>query len=134
MGLPVVSLPQARAAGEIGEASKVFAGANVAQGEMHYNELKCAACHAQRMMGSSTAMFTRPDRKVRSAAELLGFTQMCASRLNHSLFPDEVRDIAAYLNEAARTVWSTGSQFTTCVRRSAIPLSSILRNSHWFHL
>ncbi len=94
-----LTLPQARAAGEIGQASKVLVGANVAQGEMHYNQLKCAARHAERMMGSSTAMFTRPDRKVRSAAELLGFTQMCVSWLNHSLFPDEVRDIAAYLNE-----------------------------------
>jgi hypothetical protein len=32
--------PQAAAVGEMGQASKVFAGANVAQGEMHYDQLK----------------------------------------------------------------------------------------------
>ncbi len=99
----LLALPQAWAADAPAAASevpKIFVGANVAQGEKAYNELKCAACHAERMMGSASAMYTRPDRKVHNATELRGFTQMCVTQLNHSLFPEEVTDIAAYLNKA----------------------------------
>ncbi|CAZ86806.1 putative Cytochrome c [Thiomonas arsenitoxydans] len=76
-----------------------FVGANVAQGQKYYDNLKCAACHAQRMMGSSSAMYTRADRKVHNPQQLMAFTQMCVTQLNHDLFPEEVKDIAAYLNQ-----------------------------------
>ena len=76
-----------------------FVGANVAQGQKYYTDLKCAACHAERMMGSTSAMYTRPDRKVHNPKQLLAFTQMCVTQLNHDLFPEEVKDIAAYLNQ-----------------------------------
>ncbi|SCC91493.1 putative Cytochrome c [Thiomonas sp. X19] len=99
-----LALPQAWAADAPAatptDVPKIFVGANLAQGEKTYNELKCAACHAERMMGSTSAMYTRPDRKVHNAMELRGFTQMCVTQLNHSLFPEEVTDIAAYLNKA----------------------------------
>ena len=75
-----------------------FANANVAQGEKLYTQLRCAACHAERMMGSASAMYTRTDRKVHNSAQLLTFTQGCVTNLNQDLFPEEVRDIAAYLN------------------------------------
>lgn len=80
-------------------ATTLFAGANPLRGEKFYTELRCAACHAQRMMGSASAMYTRTDRKVHTPAELRAFTQMCVTQLNHNLFPDEVADIAAYLNK-----------------------------------
>ncbi|CUA94014.1 c-type cytochrome [Thiomonas bhubaneswarensis] len=77
----------------------LLAGANVAQGQKFYTDLKCAACHAERMMGSTSAMYTRPDLKVHNPKQLLAFTQMCVTQLNHDLFPEEVKDIAAYLNQ-----------------------------------
>lgn len=77
----------------------IFVGANVAQGQKYYTDLKCAACHAERMMGSTSAMYTRPDRKVHNPKQLMAFTQMCVTQLNHDLFPEEVKDIAAYLNQ-----------------------------------
>lgn len=76
-----------------------FQGANLIQGQKEYTDLKCAACHAERMMGSTSAMYTRPDRKVHNPKQLLAFTQMCVTQLNKELFPDEVKDIAAYLNQ-----------------------------------
>ncbi len=75
-----------------------FQGANLVKGQQYYTDLKCAACHAERMMGSTSAMYTRADRKVHNPKQLLAFTQMCVTQLNHDLFPEEVRDIAAYLN------------------------------------
>ena len=77
----------------------IFVGANVAQGQKYYTDLKCAACHAERMMGQAAAMYTRPDRKVHNPKQLMAFTQMCVTQLNHDLFPEEVKDIAAYLNQ-----------------------------------
>ncbi|OIQ73484.1 green heme protein [mine drainage metagenome] len=97
-GALCVSFP-AQAADGSGTVPELFRGANAAQGEKFYTEMKCAACHAERMMGSTSAMYTRPDRKVHNARELRGFTQMCVTRLNRSLFPEEVTDIAAYLNQ-----------------------------------
>ncbi len=76
-----------------------FQGANLVKGQQAYTDLKCAACHAERMMGSTSAMYTRPDRKVHNPRQLLAFTQMCVTQLNHDLFPEEVKDIAAYLNQ-----------------------------------
>jgi cytochrome c2 len=76
-----------------------FAGADVAKGQQFYTQLKCAACHAERMMGSTSAIYTRSDRKVHNPKQLLAFTQMCVTQLNHDLFPEEVKDIAAYLNQ-----------------------------------
>ena len=76
-----------------------FQGANMVKGQQYYTDLKCAACHAERMMGSASAMYTRPDRKVHNPKQLLAFTQMCVTQLNHDLFPEEVKDIAAYLNQ-----------------------------------
>ncbi len=81
-------------------AAQLFAGANPARGEQLYAELRCAACHAERMMGSASAMYTRIDRKVRTPAALRGFTQMCVTQLGQNLFPEEVTDIAVYLNQA----------------------------------
>ena len=94
------SLSCAQAAGPAATAAQLFAGADPARGERLYTELRCAACHAERMMGSASAMYTRTDRKVHAPAALRGFTQMCVTQLGHSLFPEEVTDIAAYLNQA----------------------------------
>lgn len=80
-------------------ATGPFQGADPARGRALYTEMKCAACHAERMMGQASAMYTRSDRKVHDASQLNTFTQGCVTRLSHDLFPEEVRDIAAYLNQ-----------------------------------
>ncbi|WP_298289999.1 cytochrome c [Thiomonas sp.] len=95
----LLTLGSAALAAAPGAEPAEFHGVNVARGQQFYTELQCASCHAQRMMGQAAAMYTRSDRKVHNARQLLAFTQMCVTQLNHELFPDEVRDIAAYLNQ-----------------------------------
>ena len=94
------TMPCAQATGPAATAAQLFAGADPSRGERLYAELRCAACHAERMMGSASAMYTRIDRKVRTPAALRGFTQMCVTQLGQNLFPEEVTDIAVYLNQA----------------------------------
>ena len=55
-----------------------------------------------------------------------------AAREQH-IFLDLVEKGLVY-RKSSLVNWSTGSQLTTWVLRSATPFSSMRRNSHWFHL
>jgi len=99
LGLALAVPMPALAANTTSPAATLFANADPVRGGKFYAELRCVACHAERMMGSASAMYTRPDRKVRTPTELRDFTQRCVTQLNHTLFPEEVTDIAAYLNK-----------------------------------
>jgi mono/diheme cytochrome c family protein len=57
----------------------------------------CGECH-QRRFGDATAVYTRADRKVRSAEQLLAQVRRCNAELNAGYFPDEEDHVAAYLN------------------------------------
>ena len=43
-------------------------------------------------------MYTRPDHKVRTPAQLLAQVQYCNAQLGTSYFPEEEEHLAAYLN------------------------------------
>jgi hypothetical protein len=58
----------------------------------------CEACHAGKVAGDGTAMYSRKDRKVSSKAKLAAQVARCNSELNLGLFPDDETAIAAYLN------------------------------------
>ena len=60
-------------------------------------EKDCVACHVRRF-GNATTIYTRPDRKVRTAEQLLAQVQFCNVDLKTGYFPEEEEHVAAYLN------------------------------------
>lgn len=80
------------------QAAVPFAAGNVAHGEaLHAKD--CAGCHAARFGGDGSAIYTRPDHKVRSASALAQRIAMCSANLGLKLFPEDETDIGAYLNQ-----------------------------------
>lgn len=57
----------------------------------------CVTCHAGRF-GDAAKIYTRPDRKVHSAEQLLSQVRVCNVELKAGYFPDEEQHVAAYLN------------------------------------
>jgi len=78
---------------------KAMTGANLANGRALHQEKNCAACHVQQFGGDGTRIYTRADRKVKSAEKLIAQVAACNTRLRAELFPEDERDIAAYLNQ-----------------------------------
>jgi ketopantoate hydroxymethyltransferase len=60
-------------------------------------EKDCVACH-ERKFGDAAKAYTRIDRKVHSAEQLLAQVQLCNVELKSGYFPDEEEHVAAYLN------------------------------------
>ena len=79
-------------------ADKVFAGADRKAGMLLHQEKNCMACHAQRTGGDGSNIYTRTDRKVTTPVKLLAQVAMCNIRLSSAMFPDDERDVAAFLN------------------------------------
>ena len=80
------------------DADKVFAGADRKAGMMLHQEKNCAACHAQRLGGDGSSIYTRIDRKITTPAKLLAQVALCNAQLSSAMFPDDERDVAAFLN------------------------------------
>lgn len=59
----------------------------------------CVACHARRFDGDADHLYVRPDRKVRSAAQLMEQIRYCNIELGSGYVPDEEEHLAAYLNQ-----------------------------------
>ena len=76
---------------------KPFAAGDPAAAKPHYDK-DCVACHARRYDGDASRMYTRPDHKVRTPAQLLAQVQYCNAQLGTSYFPEEEEHLAAYLN------------------------------------
>ena len=79
-------------------ADKVLAGADRNAGKQLHQDKNCASCHAQRFGGDGSSMYTRLDHKVTSPEKLQSQVAACNTRLSAGLFPDDERDVAAYLN------------------------------------
>ena len=62
------------------------------------HEKDCVACHVRRVGGDGTRMYTRPDRRVNTPAQLKTQIAFCNSQLGTGYFPDEEDHVAAYLN------------------------------------
>lgn len=80
------------------DAGKVFAGADRKAGMALHQEKNCAACHVQRLGGDGSGIYTRIDRKVTTPEKLLAQVALCTTQLRNGLFPDDERDVAAFLN------------------------------------
>ena len=61
-------------------------------------ERDCIACHEQKFKPAS-AIYTRPDRRVTSAARLLAQVQVCNAELRANYFPEDEENVAAFLND-----------------------------------
>lgn len=61
---------------------------------------KCEVCHASKVGGDGSGIYTRKDRRVTSFAKLKSQVALCNSELNIGLFPEDEEQIAAYLNAA----------------------------------
>jgi len=81
-------------------AADLFDGANLDNGRRLEVENECnGSCHLRYVEGKDpTALFNRNPRKVHNAAELYDQVQRCTIKLNSSVFPEDVKDIAAALN------------------------------------
>ena len=59
----------------------------------------CIACHARAFDGDAARIYVRPERKVKTPAQLAAQISYCNTQLGAGYFPDEEEHIAAYLNE-----------------------------------
>lgn len=74
------------------------AEAAVENGRKLVAEAKCESCHAAKLGGDGSAIYSRKDRRVTAKSKLLPQVARCNSELSLGLFPDDEAAIAAYLN------------------------------------
>jgi cytochrome c553 len=67
-------------------------------GQQLFEKHQCNRCHAKIMGGDGSSIFTRPDRKIRSASQLLGQIDICSANAGVTFSPQEKQNLAAYLN------------------------------------
>ena len=79
-------------------AANPFPDGNAQTGQKLFEQYKCNSCHAAKMGGSGNAIFTRADRKVHNAAELITQMEACSGAIGTSLTPQEKQHLGAYLN------------------------------------
>lgn len=75
-----------------------FPAGNPQAGEKLFNQYKCNRCHAAMLGGDGSAIFTRADRKVQDAGELIEQIKFCSGNLGAHLTAQEEQHLAAYLN------------------------------------
>ncbi len=76
-----------------------FADGDAGNGEKLFSRYECDSCHKGKVGGDGSAIFTRPDRIVRSAAELIPRIKFCSGVVGANLTAQEQQDLAAYLNQ-----------------------------------
>lgn len=79
-------------------AATPFADGDAAAGKS-LSDKDCVACHARAFDGDASRIYTRQDRRVHSAEQLMAQVRYCNSQLGTGYFPDEEAHIAAYLNK-----------------------------------
>ena len=83
-------------------AMAILAAAAVAQGVPATGralvDKDCNGCHV-RQFGSVERIYTRPDRRVHTTAQLKAQVAYCNTQLGTQLFPDDEEHIVAWLNQ-----------------------------------
>ena len=64
-----------------------------------FDQHECNSCHPGKVGGDGSAMFTRPDRIVHNAAELIPRIKFCSGAVGANLTAQEEQDLGAYLNQ-----------------------------------
>ena len=76
-----------------------FPKGNPKTGKALFDAANCNTCHVSMMGGDGYKLFTRPERKIKSADALLKQVKFCAGQVGAQWFPDEEEHVAAYLNQ-----------------------------------
>ena len=76
-----------------------FPDADLANGKDINNTKRCAACHTEKTTRDEAFIYQRPDRKVKTLYDLRRYVSLCNMELKLELFPEDERDVAAYLNQ-----------------------------------
>lgn len=79
-------------------AADPFPKGDAQTGQKLFAQYKCSSCHAAMLGGDGSAMFTRPDRKVKSVAQLVEQMNFCTGNLGIKLTPQDEQHLGAYLN------------------------------------
>ncbi len=69
-----------------------------AHGKMLHNK-NCIACHSSMTGGDGTMLYKRPNRHVKTHAQLESQVRRCESNLQIKWFDSEILDVAAYLDK-----------------------------------
>jgi len=75
-----------------------FADGNAQAGEKLFNQYKCNSCHSAMLGGDGSAIFTRADRKVHNANELIEQIKFCSGNVGAHLTTQQEQHLGAYLN------------------------------------
>lgn len=76
-----------------------FPEGNAQKGKALFDRYKCNSCHSQMTGGDGSAIFTRPDRKVHNAAELVDQIRVCSGNVGAHLSAQDEQHLGAYLNQ-----------------------------------
>ena len=60
---------------------------------------QCVACHISMYKGDGSSVYTRADRKVKTAAQLATRVAGCNANTGAGWFPEDEVDVSAYLNK-----------------------------------
>lgn len=75
-----------------------FPNGNAQTGQKLFEQYKCNRCHAAMLGGDGSAMFTRADRKVHNATELVEQIRFCSGNVGANLTAQDEQHLGAYLN------------------------------------
>jgi mono/diheme cytochrome c family protein len=75
-----------------------FEKGNVEAGKTQHGHY-CVSCHMSQFGGDGSKIYTRADRRIRSAPSLAQQITTCNANLGNKLFPEDEADIGAYLNK-----------------------------------
>lgn len=76
-----------------------FANGNAVNGKKLFAKYDCNSCHKGKVGGDGNAIFTRADRIVRNASELIPRIKFCSGAVGANLSAQEEQDLAAHLNQ-----------------------------------
>ncbi|MBI4809313.1 MAG: cytochrome c [Nitrosomonadales bacterium] len=76
-----------------------FAKGNAETGKQLIVKYDCESCHKGKMGGNGSAIYTRANRVVTSAAILIDRMEQCSGAIGKQLSEQEKLDLAAHLNQ-----------------------------------
>ena len=76
-----------------------FPDADLANGKQIHESKRCASCHIEKTGRDEAFIYLRDDRKVKTLFDLRRMVSICSTQLQLDLFPEDERDVAAYLNQ-----------------------------------
>lgn len=82
-----------------GVAAQPFPGADLANGKQLHYAKRCASCHSEKTGRDEAFIYVRDERKVKTLFDLRRTVSMCNMQMKLELFPEDERDVAAYLNQ-----------------------------------